>query len=150
MTRKEKHRLLAKLAGVPWQFGCPECDGTYFGSSMRDIKEHNLMQRHCHDQHRGRCNWSGTSEECRRTADYDKDHNAWVTIRLALDGKCLWGEFIEERERTAPLKKSDLAWWTWWFLNDLPGQADAAIFVLEESSSSDHRHSSGNCSQDST
>ena len=88
MTRKEKHQLLAKLAGVPWQFQCPKCGGAYFGSNMRDIKEHNLMNRYCRDQFHG-CNWEGPSEECRRVADYDKDHNAWTVIYLALNGKCL-------------------------------------------------------------
>ena len=130
MTRKDKHRLLAKLAGVPWQFQCPECGGTYFGSS-HDATGYKLT-RHCHDQLRGMCNWEGTDEECRLTPDYDKDHNAWIVIRLALDGKCLWAKFVNEHASHAPItmKDDNLPWWTWWLLNDLPGQVDAAIEVM--------------------
>ncbi len=98
---------------------------------MRDIKEHNLMNRYCRDQFHG-CNWEGPSEECRRVADYDKDHNAWTVIYLALDGKCLWDEFFAawveidggpyHRSVSDAIRK---------FLNNLPGQVDAAIEVLK-------------------
>ena len=129
MTRKEKHRLLAKLAGVPWQFHCPECDGHWFGSSMESIGS-KVMLRHCHDEFRGRCHWSGSSEACRLTPDYDKDHNAWIVIHLALDGKCLWDEFFDAWvEIDGPFHRS-VADATYRFINDLPGQVDAAIEVM--------------------
>lgn len=128
MTRKEKHRLLAKLAGIPWQFTCPSCGGSYFGSSMQKdgIK---VMKRYCRDQYRGRCNWSGTDEECSLTPDYDKDHNAWVAIRLALDGKCVWRDFMDAWSFRPGGRRSDSDW-MYAFLNDLPGQVDAAIQVM--------------------
>jgi len=130
MTRKDKHRLLAKLAGVPWQFECPSCGGTWFGTSNALLSEGCV--RHCHDQYHGRCNWSGTDEECRLTPDYDKDHNAWTVIHLALDGKCLWDEFFDEWVEIdgGPFHRS-IADAIRKFLNNLPGQVDAAIAVLK-------------------
>lgn len=133
MNRKEKHRLLAKLAGVPWQFMCPKCYGTWFGTSNA-LSEHCV--RHCHNEHRCGCHWKGTDDECRRVADYDKDHNAWQVIRLALDGKCLWGEFVAAWAEVQGIETygagADLDWrMLYTFLNDLPGQVDAAIEVMK-------------------
>lgn len=129
MTRKEKHRLLAKLAGVPWEFQCPECSGTYFGTSNALSED---CVRHCHDRGLLKwCGWSGSTEECRRVPDYDKDHNAWVLIRLALDGKCLWDEFLAYWQSQGTfswdyMKPREV----YKFISDLPGQVDAAVEVM--------------------
>lgn len=129
MTRKDKHRLLAKLAGIPWEFHCPQCSSHYFGSSG---SVSGRFHRYCRDQFNTRCGWDGPDEECRLTPDYDKDHNAWVAIRLALDGKCLWSNFIAhwQSQGVFPwdyMKPSEV----YGFLNDLPGQVDAAIEVMK-------------------
>lgn len=127
MNRKDKHRLLAKLAGVPWQFHCPKCSSRYFGSSG----EFGDRTRYCRDEFNVRCNWEGTSEECRFTPNYDKNHEAWALIRLALDGKCLWDDFLAYWQSQGTFK------WDYMkprevynFISDLPGQVDAAVEVL--------------------
>lgn len=132
MNRKEKHQLLAKLAGVPWQFQCPECLSTYFGSASRKFGGTvNITKRYCHDQYNGRCRWEGSDDECRRVADYDHNHNAWVVIRLALDGKCLWDEFFDAWVEINGPYHRDVADAVYKFLSDLPGQVDAAIEVMK-------------------
>lgn len=128
MNRKETHQLLAKLAGVPWEFQCPKCSSRWFGTANALSED---CVRLCHDEYKGMCNWQGSDEECRLAPDYDNDHEAWVLIRLALDGKCLWDDFLAYWQSQGTFS------WDYMkprevydFISDLPGQVDAAVEVM--------------------
>lgn len=133
--RKEKHRLLAKLAGIPWKFQCPKCYGSWFGSdTKKEDGEITVTKRYCHNENRCGCHWEGTDDECRRVPDYDDpdEMGAWVPVWKSIKERGLWNEFIAYWQSKGTFK------WDYMkpkevydLLNDLPGQVKAAIKVLE-------------------
>ena len=74
--------------------------------------------------------WWSPSGSCGYIPDYDTDRNAMHEVHKVLWERRLWDEFEKAYcDKVRPRHAND---WIYRFLNDLPGQVQAAIKVLKE------------------